>query len=70
MFAAPTSLRPAFRPVGMFVLIAMLIHLLGIPAAPPALPAIESLPALLGGILWGTVAGAIREWRTCTLASK
>jgi hypothetical protein len=56
MFAAPTPSRPAFRPVGMLVIIAMLIHLLGILAAPPALPAIESLPALLGGMMWRTVA--------------
>ncbi len=61
MFAAPTSSRPAFRPVGMFVLIAVLIHLLGILAAPPALPAIESLPALLGGMLQGMVVGASGE---------
>jgi len=54
----------------MFVIIAVLIHLLDILAAPPVLPAIELLPALLGGMLWRTVAGAIREWRTCTLASK
>jgi hypothetical protein len=53
----------------MLVIIAMLIHLLGILAAPPALPAIESLPALLGGMLWRTVAGAPREWKLRTLAT-